>query len=432
MKVEKIIIPFFLLVCFISCAQSTLKRRAHWGVSYEINENGLVISNVAQGFSFAKSNIQTGDLVLSVNNQPIYSKDDFGSALIGKYAGDKLALKITRDNKNLDVIVIADPYPYEKEDGISFEYGSFTTLTGDQLRTIISKPDNATKELPAILFIQWLSCDHVEAQPTFMDGNVRLIHDLSKAGYLVMRTDKPGIGDSEGKPCDEYGFDYELQVHKDALEVLKKRNDVDPKQIFLLGSSMGGTMAPMVAQNQNIKGLIVTGCYYKTWYEHMLEIERRISYLDGDAPSRTYEKMRQWSKFYSLYLNDKMTPGNIISKFPVYKGLWQDGPEHQYGRNVKFYMEANEHNVADYWSKINAPVLVIHGEYDYIMSKQDHEMITQAMNDKKSGLGTYLEIPKMDHGLNIYASQKAAYTSFSPIYDEILTVQVLQWLRSLN
>ena len=164
----------------------------------------------------------------------------------------------------------------------------------------------------------------------------------------------------------------------------------------------------------------------------MLEIERRISYLEGDKPAVTYEKMQKWSKFYSLYLNDKMAPQTIIAEYPEFEDLWQDEPGHQYGRPVSFYMEAMEHNVADYWSKINAPVLVIYGEYDWIMSKQDHQMIVQAMNDKEEGLGTYLEIPKMDHGLNIYESQTAAYTSFSSEYNQDLTREVLQWLAKLD
>lgn len=432
MRATSILVAYLLLVSTINYAQSPLKRRAHWGVSYEFNDQGLVITSVSPDFSFFKAGIKQNDIIVFVNKSEIKSRDDFRKALAGKYEDDKLSLDILRKSKKLKITVVADPYPYEKDEGIKFEYGEWTTSSGDQLRSIVSKPENSSGKLPAILFVQWLSCDHVEAQPTFMDGNVRLVHDLSKAGYLVMRTDKPGVGDSKGRPCNEYGFNYELQVHKEALNVLRNNPDVDINRIVILGTSMGGTMAPMIAEGQNIKGLIVTGCYYKTWFEHMLEIERRISYLEGDLPSVTYSKMQQWSKFYSLYLNDKMSPGEIIERHPEFKSLWQGSPQHQYGRPAQFYMEANDHNVAEYWQKIEAPVLTIHGEYDYIMSRQDHELIAQAMNNKKAGTGTYIEVPMMDHGLNIYESQKAAYTSFSPVYDDNLTKQVLDWLKKLR
>lgn len=431
---------FNIFILLFACAtvpslaqkNSDLKRRAFWGVSCTYSNTGLKVTKTTPGSSFHKARVFKDDIIMSVDKKNITSNEQFTNFLKNKYEGDVLSLELLRNNDTKKITVIADPYPYETEDGVSFEYGSFTTSSGDHLRTIVSRPSKINGKLTAILFVQWLSCDHVEAQPTFMDGNVRLIHELSKAGYLVMRTDKPGVGDSQGTPCNEYGFNYELQIHKEALQELRKREDIDLNSIIIMGSSMGGTMAPMIAQGQNVKGLIVTGCYYKTWYEHMLEIERRISYLEGDRPSTTYEKMKKWSKFYSLYLNDKIAPGTIIAQYPEFKDLWQDEPEHQYGRSVTYYMEAMEHNVADYWSKINVPVLVIYGEYDWIMSRQDHQMIVRAMNDKVEGLGTYIEIPKMDHGLNIYESQESAYTSFSSAYNQDLTTEVLQWLARFN
>ncbi len=429
---KNIIVLFIVMATLhFGCAQETLKRRAYWGVSYEEKDGSVVVSKVNEDFAFGLSDIRPGDIIIGVDDTEIKTRGDFRNQLRGRFFDDELQVILIRDGNQISQTVKATPYPFEKAEGLTFEYGELNTSSRDLLRTIVSKPEGNTSKLPAILFVQWLSCDHVEAQPTFMDGNVRLIHDLSKAGYLVMRTDKPGVGDSQGKPCNEYGFDYELEVHKEALQALKKREDIDPNNIVIMGSSMGGAMAPMVAQGQNVKGLIVTGCYYKTWYEHMLEIERRISFLDGDSPSTTYNKMRDWAQFYNLYLNEGMSPGEVLSKHPEFKYLWSGNPDSQYGRNYKFYIEANNHNVPDYWSNVNAPVLVIYGEYDWIMSRKDHMMIAEAANRRKEGLGTYLEIEKMDHGLNIYESQEQAYSSFSPVYDNRLTAEVLKWLSNL-
>lgn len=425
------VVILLVLISFSVLGQDSLPRRAYWGFNYTQQKDQVFLTNVYKGFAFDKAKAQVNDIILTINGSPVKSRQDVRNALVGKKAGYQLQMTVERQGAIQNLEITASPYPYESVEGVTFEYDDFTTTQGDRLRTIVSKPDHKKEKLPAVLFIQWLSCDAIDAPVRAVDGNIRLIHDLSKAGYLVMRTEKPGVGDSEGKDCGAYGFNYELQVHKEALEVLRKRSDVDLNNIFLFGSSMGGTMAPMVAQNQNIKGLIVTGCYYKTWYEHMLEIERRISTLSGDTPVITNQKMQQWSKFYSLYLNDKMTPAAIVEKYPEYKALWQDDPLHQYGRPVSFYMEAQEHNVPTYWSKINSPVLVIYGEYDWIMSRADHIMIAEAMNKKKEGLGTFLEVARAGHGLTLSANLQAAFDSYSPEYDEHLSIKVIQWANQV-
>ncbi len=427
---------FFLLsvlLLYIDCSgQDNLPRRAYWGVEYkDADGGGVQLTSVAKDYGFGKSELKANDIIISIGNSEIKKRSDLRVALGGKNEGDQLSIRYRREGKVRTATLTATPFPYEKVDGIDFEYGSFKTSAGDHLRTIVSKPENVYNRLPAILFVQWLSCDAIDVHPRYKDGNMQLIHDLSKAGYLVMRTEKPGVGDSQGRDCGSYGFNEELKVHQEALEILRRRSDVDIDNIVLFGSSIGGTMAPILAQGQSLKGLIVTGCYYKTWYEHMLEIERRISFLSGDTPAETNNKMRLWSKFYSYYLNDKMTPGEILEKYPEFEEVWEGAPAHQYGRPVSFYMEANDHNVPAYWDQLNVPALVVYGEYDYIMSRQDHQMIVNALNRKQKGLGRFLEIAGADHGLTVYEDQQAAFDSFSPEYDQTLTKEVLAWLKKL-
>lgn len=427
-------IRYFLLLLAVatvhlSFGQEKLGRRAYWGIEFETDASGVRLRTVSEKYAFGVAGLQNGDVVTHVNGSELKLRSDLGAALRGKLAGDVLKVRYLRNGKAKQAILRTTPFPYEETGGVAFEYGSFITEQQDHLRTIVSKPSGEGGKQPAILFLQWLSCDAIDQHPMYKDGNIQLIHDLSRAGFLVMRTEKPGVGDSQGRSCSQYGFNDELDIHRQALQQLRKRPDVDLSRIFLFGSSIGGTMAPILAQGEDIRGLLVTGCYYKTWYEHMLEIERRISFLSGDSPGATNKKMKLWSRFYSMYLNEGMTPGKIISKYPEFKEVWEGPDEHQYGRPVSFYIEANNHNVPEYWQALNIPALVIYGTYDYIMSREDHVMIVDALNRKKEGLGTYLEVEGMDHGLTIYKSQQAAFTSFSSKYDTSLTDKVIRWLE---
>ena len=66
-----------------------------------------------------------------------------------------------------------------------------------------------------------------------------LLHEL---GYITLRFDRRGCGRSEGDPgyliCLEHVEDI-----RNAISVLERRPDVDPKRIAIIGSSFGGALS---------------------------------------------------------------------------------------------------------------------------------------------------------------------------------------------
>jgi alpha-beta hydrolase superfamily lysophospholipase len=58
-------------------------------------------------------------------------------------------------------------------------------------------------------------------------------------------------------------------------------------------------------------------------------------------------------------------------------------------------------NLGEAWQKINAPVLVIRGSADNVMSRADAEAITQIVNQVHPGRARYLQIEGMTHGLTV-------------------------------
>ena len=51
--------------------------------------------------------------------------------------------------------------------------------------------------------------------------------------------------------------------------------------------------------------------------------------------------------------------------------FWYDTPDGQYGRPAAFYQQLQALNLGEAWQKMNAPVLVIRGGADDIMSRAD-------------------------------------------------------------
>ena len=74
-------------------------------------------------------------------------------------------------------------------------------------------------------------------------------------------------------------------------------------------------------------------------------------------------------------------------------------------------------------------MLAIHGEYDWIMSREDHELIAAWVNRNRPGAGRFVSVPGVDHGYQRYASREAAFRREGGTYAPDVAETVLAWLR---
>ena len=170
-------------------------------------------------------------------------------------------------------------------------YDSVTAPHGERLRTIVTKPHDAKgKKLPVIFVAGWLSGDSVEAPAGTKDATGVVFQGLAQLpDFCLFRVDKHGVGDSEGV-CGETDFESELAGYRAAFAALKRYDFIDADRVYILGISNGGGFAPLVpnsdAEQAKVRGYISVGGWTKTWFEHMLEIERRRFALMGKSPGR--------------------------------------------------------------------------------------------------------------------------------------------------
>src|SRR5262245_1422795 len=100
-----------------------------------------------------------------------------------------------------------------------------------------------------------------------------------------MRVDRPGCGDSEGGPCRDVDFETEIDGYREALRALKQVDFVDSGKVFLFGHSLGGSMGPIIAADEPVRGIAGYGSGAQTWFERILGQGRRIALLDGTKPA---------------------------------------------------------------------------------------------------------------------------------------------------
>src|ERR1700756_1809505 len=198
--------------------------------------------------------------------------------------------------------------PRETYPNVDVIYDFVTAPDGKRLRTIITKLRNAKGRLPVIFVAGWLSCDSVEAPSETKDESGLVFRGLAQMpGLVLFRTDKQGVGDSEGV-CGETDFDSELAGYRAAFHALKNYDFIDPRRVYILGISNGGGFAPLVpgtdAEQAQVRGYISVGGWVKTWFEHMLEIERRRFGLMGKSPGEVNDRMKRAATLYHDWLMD--------------------------------------------------------------------------------------------------------------------------------
>jgi pimeloyl-ACP methyl ester carboxylesterase len=407
--------------------RAELRRRADWGFRLKAaaDSSAFEVTGLREGSSAEKAGLRSGDRVVGVNGQRVGAG---ASPLRGYRSGDTLRFEVQREGRTGSVVFTACALPEESLPGCDVRYGSVATPLGYRVRTVLTRPAGATGKLPTIVFLPWLSCDAIE-NPGRGDGWMQMLHGIAeRSGWALYRVEKPGVGDSEGPPCSQNDLDTDLAAFRAALAQVRAMEDVDSSRIVLFGGSIGGGLAPVLAAEGKVAGVIAVGGFSRTWYQHMLEIERARLTYEGTAPADIDRAVTGFATFYDLFLRGKLTPAQVIAQRPDLEPLWYDAPDGQYGRPAAYYQQVEDLDVAGAWARIDVPVLVLHGEYDWIMSRAEAEHAVEVVNAHAPGQASLAILPRTDHHFGVYRSPVDAYREQGgEVSDEVVT-RIVEWL----
>ena len=333
--------------------------------------------------------------------------------------------------------------PLENIPGVVSRYGAAETSDGARLRTIIAAPEGAAGPLNPVLFTQWVSCGSVEYREG-SEAREILAAIARDSGLALVRVERASDGDSVGPACDELDYDTEVAHYIEAFDQLLQSGLVDPARVYVYGSSLGSTTAPLVAlalqeKGYDIAGVAVQGGGAETYYERMLSFDRL--YLERRpeevAPADIHDELIRRAKFHYEYLVNDRDPDDIAGDSEAMalaragvRGL-EDGAH--YGRPYAWHQQAAKHNFLAAWDALDAEVLVIYNEFDQFEMRYGHKVIADMVNRRAPGSATYVEQDNMGHSNSRFATVEDAYVwrDGEPAWEETATL-IVDWLKEIR
>jgi len=354
MKVKRWLIPLCIGLLSLSqpvraqSADDPLPRRGYFGVGLEKAENGARVFSVAPDSTAAAVKIVVGDVIEAIDGRPATTPEAV-VALIGRHkGGESIKIDMRRDGNRRTIDVTLKPYPLEQMANATLQYRSVVALPNVRLRTILSIPSSpANSRFPAVLLVPGGGCGSIDTPFSPDVAQPGLMHTIGSQGFVTMRVDKSGVGDSQGESCDSIGFKEELAGYQAALAALRSHPSVNPDQIYLLGISLGGVFAPLLGAETKVAGISVYGT--------------------SSGPPPTYP-----------------------------------------GRSARFFQEFASVDVAGAWTKANTRVQVLQGEYDDDPYTNRGVEIVAMVNKSSGGSATFTQLAGLDHCWSRHASLEAS------------------------
>lgn len=412
-------------------ADDPLPRRPWLGVRFDEKAAGApVVAEVLPNGTGLGLGLKAGDRIVKVGNVETSTGAAVAAAVSALRSGEDVVVQYERAGVRGEARAALVARPLFTSPVFDVAYGAATVRPGLRVRTILTKP-RGEGPFPALLVVQNPSPVSVDAPLDHPAPVVRLVDGLTRAGFAVMRVDRPGVGDSEGGPYADVDFDGEVAAFSAALAALATTPGVDPGALFLFGHDAGGLIAALASRRVPVKGIVAASSPGTTWVEHYVGMARRELTLRGNPAPKVDAEVRAVMGWVSAVWLEGRDPAAAATAFPDARGPMGDGPVHQ-GKGLAYWRQLARTNVAEAWQGVAGDVLALHGDADWSVPAESSRVIADVVNAARPGKGTYLSLPDTDHGFFRRASPEESFRLArepnAPVNDSFLPV-VRDWLR---
>lgn len=246
----------------------------------------------------------------------------------------------------------------------------------------------------------------------------QLARGLADQGFLVLRYDKRGVGQSGGRSERVTLQDYA----DDLITVVKwlaKRKDVDPKRIVVAGHSEGGAVAMLAAaREEQISSLVLIAAPGIPGSDLILEQQKHALDQLGVSEEERKAKIELQTKIQNAVISDKdweSIPPDLRAQ-----------AESPWFRSLLLFEPAKV------MQKIDQPILVIQGDLDQQVAPHNADQLgALARTRKKSPPVEVVHLPGINHLLT--PAKTGDVAEYASLPDKNITPEVAKtiaaWLK---
>lgn len=378
----------------------TLPRRAFLGAELPADAEaftaqGLRIAGVIADGTADRAGLAGGDLIHTIAQLPVRTLAELSAALRRAGGAASTEIAFVRDGAERRVNVPVAVLPEEEHAGARVAYDAHE-VAGALLRTIATRVD-APRAL--IACVQGIACESIDGSPMF-EG---LVASWTAAGYDTLRFDKRGVGDSEGGPCPATDFATELADANSVLDAARAEARQRALPLVVFGHSVGGIITALVAADIGADAVIVYGTPVLRWLACLKDSTRRQLALHGASEAEITSRVAA--------LDELATRGELN------------------GRSAAYHAQLDTHDLEAAWRTVRCPVLVVRGEYDWVVEADDQARIATLAQ----GPASIVDVPGVDHLCGWHADRDASLRDYGAgTFSPAIGAATVAWLDRLR
>lgn len=342
------------------------------------------------------------------------------------FENDSLNCRLVVDEQNLISAMVFVPFvrnyafkiPEYADTTKFYEIETTFGVPGWELPAKLTIP-KGTKQYPAVILVHG-------SGPNDMDetiGGHKVFRDiaygLSSNGVVVMRYEKR-THEYPGKITPVYD---KLTIWEEAMEdaiaavaFLQENDYVDPTKIYVLGHSLGGHIAPRIAQAfTGVSGIIIMNGNARPLHKIVIDQYEYIFNLDGkinEYEAKELAKIRRQVEMIDKgEFTDSTARDSLLLMLPA-----------------KYWKDLSKYDPVETAKKLQIPILILAAENDYQILPLEFDIWKRALQNNKNV--SFKMFKNLNH-LMVHSPKKSKpsdYEKEGNVSEEVIK-EILNWIK---